>query len=96
MGVDVEGSELQVLKGLSQLIETISFEYHPCYVDAAVKCTIHLSSIAAYRYNYCIGESPILSLPKWVTAEELCDALTSIPDKTQYGDVYATSSTKWL
>jgi hypothetical protein len=43
-------------------------------------------------YNYSLGESMFLSLPKWVNAEEMCGILKDLPDRTIFGDVYARNS----
>jgi len=40
-------------------------------------------------FNYSVGESMRLRLETFVTADEMCDILADVPDKTISGDVYA-------
>ena len=87
--IDVEGFEFQVLKGLSQPIRTLSFEFTPEFIDSAIHCIEHLSKIGLVKFNYSVGESMRLALPTWVTNDEMCKILTNLPDKTIFGDVYA-------
>ena len=86
--IDVEGFELPVLKGLSQPVGGVSFEFVPEFIDAAVQCVWHLDSIGMPRFNYSVGESMGLALSEWVTAEEISEILISFPDSTTWGDVY--------
>jgi FkbM family methyltransferase len=87
--IDVEGFEFQVLKGLSQPIRTISFEFIPEFLDAAIKSIRHLTSLGGVQFNYSVGESMRLTLPKWTAPDEMCQVLIDLPDKAVFGDVYA-------
>ncbi len=87
--IDVEGFELQVLKGLSSPVRVISFEFTPGFVESTINCINHLSSIGTVRFNYSLGESMHLVLSEWVKSNEMCDIISSLPDKTNFGDVYA-------
>lgn len=59
--IDVENYEYEVLKGLSQLITYIIFEYHLEFPDKIKKCIEHLNSLGDYYYYYTIGEDEKLS-----------------------------------
>ena len=62
--IDVEGSELAVLQGLSQPLAALSFEYTPAAPMDAVACVARLCTLGAYRFNASIGEScPSCSRP---------------------------------
>lgn len=87
--IDVEGFELQVLKGLSSPVRVISFEFTPGFVESTINCINHLSDIGTVRFNYSLGESMRLVLPEWVKSNEMCNIISSLPDKTNFGDVYA-------
>ena len=89
--IDVEGFEFEVLKGLSQPIKNISFEFIPEYIDAAISCIDHLFNIGMTQFNYTIEEKMSFILPHWVGHEEMKKILLSLPDKSIYGDVYARS-----
>lgn len=90
--IDVEGFEFQVIKGLSQPINLISFEFTPEFIDSTLNSIKYLSNIGMSRFNYILGESMYFSLSNWVKAEEICGILESLPDKTVFGDVYAKSA----
>ena len=90
--IDVEGFEYQVIKGLSQPIEMISFEFTPTpeFISLAIKSIKHLSTIGNVKFNYSFGESMTLALPKWVDARKICNILLYVPRKTAFsGDIYA-------
>lgn len=87
--IDVEGFEFHVLKGLSQPIKTISFEFTPEFIDSAINSIKYLSTIGRVQFNYSVEESMCLSLSKWVEPEEICKVLLSLPDNTIFGDIYA-------
>ena len=87
--IDVEGFEGEVLRGLSQPIQTVCFEFTPEFIDAAIDCIRHLSKIGCFRFNYCVGDTTRFALPKYVGGDEMCRILTTLPDRTVFGDVYA-------
>lgn len=87
--IDVEGFELQVLKGLSKPIRTVSFEFTPEFITSTIKAIEHLSRIGFTEFNYSIGESMKLDMPKWVSNKEICVTLNNLTDKRIFGDVYA-------
>jgi len=90
--IDVEGFEYQVIKGLSQPVKMISFEFTPTpeFISLAIKSIRHLSTIGNVKFNYSYGESMTLALSKWVNTGKICNILSSIPRKTAFsGDIYA-------
>ncbi len=90
--IDVEGFELQALKGLSHPIETISFEFVPEFISSTIDCIRHLCTIGRVHFNYSVGESMHLALPELVGQEEICKLLLSLPDRRIFGDIYAQFS----
>jgi FkbM family methyltransferase len=87
--IDVEGYELEVLKGLSHPIPLISFEYHVEFPDSTLRCLRRLSLLGPYRFNYTIGNALRFELPEWVSGEECASSLSSLKARTLQGDVYA-------
>jgi FkbM family methyltransferase len=90
--IDVEGYEYQVLRGLSQPVKALSFEFTPEYCDAATKCITHLSQLSDIRLNYTLGSIQELVLEKWADAQEMLDIVSktlSKAGKVVYGDIYA-------
>jgi FkbM family methyltransferase len=94
--IDVEGFEEEVLKGLSQPIKVISFEFHAHsgVIGSALNCINYLSRMGKFQYNYSLGESITLNLSKWAEPQEICENLLSLVDDNGQigGDVYAKFS----
>jgi len=87
--MDVEGSELRVLRGLTQPLRALSFEYLPTALPEARACVARVSEIGAYRYNVSVGESYRLIAQRWLNAEQVIAALETPYAQTRAGDVYA-------
>jgi FkbM family methyltransferase len=91
--IDVEGFEEEVLKGLTQPIRMVSFEFHSHsgVIDSTINCIKYLSMMGRVHYNYSLEESVTWNLPEWVESEEICGELLSMADAKNYhgGDVYA-------
>lgn len=90
--IDVEGYELEVLRGLSQPIPALSFEYIPHTLDLAHACVTALETIAPhqYRYNWTIAEQHRWQSDTWLTAAAMHQAITHIlATNPRSGDIYA-------
>ena len=69
--IDVEGYELEVLKGLSKPIKTLSFEYTiPEFIDKDVDCNEYLNSLGKIVCNYSSADSMELAYSEWKNPEE--------------------------
>jgi FkbM family methyltransferase len=86
--IDVEGFELEVLRGLRQPVGTLSFEFIPEMLVSVEECLRHLSSLGAIECNYSLCESMMLERPQWLNTADLMAALLSLPDTSVFGDVY--------
>ncbi|MCC5613114.1 FkbM family methyltransferase, partial [Nostoc sp. CHAB 5834] len=89
--IDVEGYELNVIKGLSCPIPHLSFEYavpeNMKNLLATIDALIAISSTAAF--NYSVLESMQLVLPTYVNAialKKIIESETFV--KTGFGDIY--------
>lgn len=87
--IDVEGSEIEVLSGLSTTIPYISFEYTPELHDIAISCLDILISLGDYRFKYSEGETLTSSLNNWVGKEEIVRYLIDNRGGIVFGDIYA-------
>jgi FkbM family methyltransferase len=87
--IDVEGFEYQVLKGLSQPIKALSFEYHSDFMEPVRSCVNHLLTLGAFEFNYCAAETMQFALGQWVSGQELCRLIEKLPPETNAGDIYA-------
>jgi FkbM family methyltransferase len=91
--IDVEGSELDVLRGAGRPLRSVSFEYLPAAVDAALACVEELEANGAYRYRASPGESHRFlasgSKGQWWTAEEARAFLSRLAPGDRSGDMFA-------
>lgn len=88
--IDDEGFELEVLKGLTQPIEIISFEFTiPEFVNKAIDCLNYLNNLGSIICNYSSGETLIFSLEKWLVLSDFIPLFKTLPDKGVIdGDIY--------
>jgi FkbM family methyltransferase len=92
--IDVEGFELEVLKGLSHPVPAISFEYTvPELTDRLVECIQRICEVNPKAVcNYSVGEGMDLSLPTWISVDEMIQLVRSDSfSQTKFGDVYMKS-----
>ncbi len=87
--IDVEGFEDQVLRGLTQPVNVVSFEFTPEHLEPARAGIRRLSQLGRAEFNYALGETMRLVLPAWVTAENMLAVLENLPDRRVFGDIYA-------
>lgn len=90
--IDVEGYDLEVLRGLSEPLPALSFEYVPPALDLALACLERLAQLGRHEFNWSWGESMQLRWPAWVDAATLTAYLRSYPRQGNPGDVYARLS----
>ena len=90
--IDVEGYEYNVLKGLSQPIPIISFEFTQEFFVDSKDCIDYLNTLGYARYNCSFGESAKMLFLNWVSPEELVTKINSIGDPLLWGDIYAKFS----
>jgi FkbM family methyltransferase len=88
--IDVEGFELEVLKGLSQRVEMISFEFTiPEFVDKAIDCVNYLNSLGKIVCNYSPGETLIFALDEWLNSTDFIELFKTLSAKGIIdGDIY--------
>ncbi len=87
--IDVEGYELDVLRGLSQPLDALSVEYIPAAVDIAIGCVNRLESLGQYQYNWTTGEDHRWQSDTWIDANHLVSMLKSLAIDSGSGDLYA-------
>lgn len=87
--IDVEGFEVDVLRGLSQPLDTVSLEFSTEVLDRTNMAIELLAALGAKQFNFSQGESYVLDLPTWVDRESISSTLAALPDPLAYGDVYA-------
>ncbi len=87
--IDVEGSELAVLQGLSVPLPLLSFEYIPATQEMALACIERLQALGDYRYNWSVGEEQRLASAVWLDAPEMAARLRQMGVNERSGDLYA-------
>ena len=89
--IDVEGAEVDVLRGLDRRIGIISFEFTAEYLSHAVEAIRLLGGFGYTQYNFSVGELPAFHLENWTGGEDLLDGLTSAcaANPKLWGDIYA-------
>ncbi len=91
--LDVEGYEHEALKGLSEPVPNICFEFTPEFVASTRNCIDHLSKIGPARFNYCLEGAPTsMGLPQWASVSEMDEVLQTLAAQKQAGDIYASFS----
>ena len=89
--IDVEGYELEVLKGLTQSVKMISFEYTvPELTQHTINCLNQIEKFNSnIECNYSISESMDFALDKWLSADKMRACLLSDEFiNTGFGDIY--------
>ena len=89
--IDVEGYELEVLKGLSIPINLISFEYTtPEQTAKAIDCITQIQKANKnIECNYSIGDSMEFELKSWLPVNQMKEhILSKYFINTAFGDIY--------
>jgi FkbM family methyltransferase len=87
--IDVEGFEAEILRGLSQPIPLLSFEYVPAAIDVACEATGLLAALGPYRFNVTIGERRTFRWPQWQDPAATLAWLRGRRPDERSGDIYA-------
>jgi FkbM family methyltransferase len=87
--IDVEGFETEVLKGLSQPLRMLSFEFTREFLSDALTCMRHLETLGRTLFQVSLGSTFRWALPAWVESAELMRYLEARPEPDLWGDIYA-------
>lgn len=87
--IDVEGSELAVLQGLSRPLPLLSLEYVPAAGGDAIASVARLEKLGNYEYNWSQGESQRLREEIWLTPDAMTSRLRAMKIDEPSGDIYA-------
>jgi FkbM family methyltransferase len=87
--IDVEGYELETLRGLSQPLAAVSFEYVPATKALALDCLARLQSLGNYEYNWSVGEQHRWQSEAWLTADAMKGMVEGLAVNDNSGDIYA-------
>ncbi len=87
--IDVEGFEAEALAGLSVPLAALSFEFTTIQMSVALACVQRCGALGPYLFNAALGESQQLVHRQWLEADGISAWLSSLPEDTNSGDVYA-------
>ena len=87
--IDVEGYELEVLRGLSQPVKLISFEFLPAIPNLTTQVLERLESLGQYRFNIVIGEQAKFAWGEWVDRENLENWMIKQSPDSKSVDIFA-------
>lgn len=91
--IDVEGYELEVLRGLSRPLRALSFEFVPAAMGIAEGCIQRLGELAIYEYNWSMGEQHRWESAVWLPAGTMLDKLQNMKGNGHSGDIYGRLKT---
>lgn len=86
--IDVEGYELEVLKGLNTAVSAVSIEFTPEFRMAAIDGCSHLARLGSYCANFSVAESMQFLFEKFVPVNEFFAKLEKEIDRETFGDIY--------
>ena len=92
--IDIEGYEDEALRGLTQSVAALSFEFTTIARDVAQRCLKSVAALGEYKFNVALGESQRLQFESNVTATQMSEYLELLPHAANSGDVYAVLSSR--
>ena len=87
--IDVEGFELEVLRGLAQPLAALSFEYIPAAREMAIACVERLAALGQFEFNWSPGEQHRWQSDRWLARAEMTAWLSTLHETSGSGDIYA-------
>jgi FkbM family methyltransferase len=91
--IDVEGFELEVIKGLTRPLNALSLEVASEHADAIIAAFDRLDGLGKYEYNYSVSESMAMSMDCWVDGAQIRKYIRYGLGPNIFGDVYARRAT---
>lgn len=95
--IDVEGFEYEVLKGLTQPIDYLSFECNSEHMAITKECVSYLTRLGYKKFNFAIGEQGWFAFDSWIDGTEFIEKLQTLAVSQDWediwglwGDVYAS------
>jgi FkbM family methyltransferase len=85
--IDVEGYEDQVIAGLTECPQLLSFEFNTVFLEPA-KSALHSSVFNGARFNYTLVDPVKFELPDWVCRDELASRIMDPKFGSGVGDIF--------
>ncbi len=89
--IDVEGFEMDVVRGLSCRAGILSLEFTSEYIAHAMEVVHRLVTLGYGEFNVAVGEDPRFQLAQWVPWYEIVRILgnSAVENQKLWGDLYA-------
>lgn len=85
--IDVEGYEKEVIRGLSEPVKALSFEFHSTlHMDWTKQAIDRLLKLGNYEFNCDFQDRMQLAYPSWMSKQQL---ISNLLELDIYGDIYA-------
>ncbi len=88
--IDVEGFELEVVKGLTAAIPLVSLEFTREGLEATAEALSLLGRRSPIRVTYLLGDSMQFAAP-WANWESAISGLRQVRDQLLWGDIFISS-----
>ncbi|HZH97517.1 MAG TPA: FkbM family methyltransferase [Fimbriimonadaceae bacterium] len=89
--IDVEGFEIEVLRGLHRPLPLLSIEWAKDGLKNTFVCIDRLVELGFKEFNVSLGETGKFVFDEWVSADALVSYLNGPLDQIHWGDIYAKS-----
>jgi FkbM family methyltransferase len=89
--IDIEGFEAEALKGLSQPVKALSFEFTTIQRPIALACVNRCADLGLSRFNAALGESQSFVHDGWIDSAAIARWLNALPHEANSGDIYAAA-----
>lgn len=90
--IDVEGYEIEVLRGLRSPLPLLQFEYQPWSTEKAIACVDRLMTLGEHAFNLTASsdrDEAVALQPEWLDADGVKALLRGLVAKTwRVGDVF--------
>jgi FkbM family methyltransferase len=87
--IDVEGYETNVLRGLTEPLDVLSFEFTKEFLDDAQVAVDYLIGLGMTEFTVAFGENDVFATQFWCEGAVLMNALRNHPASGLWGDIYA-------
>jgi FkbM family methyltransferase len=87
--IDVEGSELDILTGLSQPLPALCFEFACEFMEHSERCVERLLTLGDYRFNYSRDLEFRFLSRRWLSGRELMATMARESGRFFCGDIWA-------
>ena len=86
--IDVEGHEYEVIKGMTNRSNFLSFEFLSFEPESIKKCVVYLKSIGYTEFNWSFRESFKMTMEEWTSSEVVIQSIKKYRKGVFAGDIY--------